>query len=106
MPAGAPEMPEGLSELEQATWRKLCAMLVPVGVVTQADGLAMLGLVDAVRAFDDARRGGDPVETRFARADYLRWLGKFGLTPADRTSVSGGGAGSAESKAAMYLRGQ
>jgi P27 family predicted phage terminase small subunit len=37
-PAGAPPMPEGLDAVAQAEWRSAVELLVPAGILTQADG--------------------------------------------------------------------
>lgn len=86
---GAPSIPDGLSEVEVKAWSEVCEHLAPSGVVTRADGLALRVLVDALSHFLAARESGDDKLRSLCRNDLLRVLGKFGLTPADRTSVSG-----------------
>lgn len=98
-------MPDGLSELEQRAWREVCGWLVPAGVMTVDNGMALLALVDALSALYQAREDGSPGQRSTARNDLLRACARFGLTPADRTNVGGASQAKDESKGRFFKHG-
>jgi P27 family predicted phage terminase small subunit len=109
---GIPKAPAHLSARARAAWKVLSERLDAIGVLTQADGLALEGLCEAYADLQQAReslaahggrvtyecttKSGDvmyrshPEVAMIADADrrVQTWLAKFGLTPADRSRVS------------------
>ena len=108
-----PSPPVYLSDKAKAAWGAASIILDRMGVLTEADGMALEGLCEAyadLRAARDAiaERGGSlsytsatrdggimhrayPEVAMLADADrrVSMWLAIFGLTPADRSRVSG-----------------
>jgi P27 family predicted phage terminase small subunit len=102
-----PRMPKHLDALAQKEWRRLCPMLERIGVLTEADGLALSILcVDASilqQAQESLGKTGllsktaktgmihqSPILNIIATTTdrVLRALREFGLTPASRTRIS------------------
>jgi P27 family predicted phage terminase small subunit len=96
----APPMPQALTRAAKAYWRLIMPHLLTMGVVTVADGAAMVALCECyaelVTARETLRTSGD-VELGFKLARQIdatdrrlkNWLNEFGLTPASRHRVSG-----------------
>lgn len=110
---GIPECPEHLPEAVKAAWPLIGGVLERMGVLTLSDALALEGLCSTYMELRTARAslqengGGSltyecvteggakmyrphPEVAMIADLDrrYQSWLGKFGLTPADRSKVS------------------
>ena len=108
--AKAPACPSHLDAKGKATWKKLCALLGGMGVLTEADGLALERLVDCYSDILECRklieRDGRTYTTldqnsntliknnpavnqlRAADSQFKSYLVEFGLTPAARTKVN------------------
>lgn len=107
-----PAPPAHLSIKAKTVWGEVSAVVYNMGVLTVADGMALEGLCEAYADLRSARaalqeRGALTYETvttsggvmfrahpevaMAADADrrFMNWLSKFGLTPADRSRVSG-----------------
>lgn len=109
---GVPDKPDNLSEFADEIWDEVVPVLLNMGTLTRFDRLALIGLCNAYSDLMTAREqlaesgGSLTYETRsnngypmfrprpevgmIAEADkrYMIWLGRFGLTPADRSRVS------------------
>lgn len=105
-----PSPPEHLSERARIAWGGIAVMLDRMGILTEADGLALEGLCETYAQLIEARkslrsqdatvyesvsdsgsiRRSQPEVTQIADLDrrFLMWLRTFGLTPADRSRVS------------------
>ena len=108
--AKAPTCPAHLSVKAKAVWRKLCTLLGKMGVMTEADGLALERLCDCYADILACRelieRDGRTYTTidqnsntliknnpavnqlRAADAQFKSYLVEFGLTPAARSKVT------------------
>ncbi len=108
--AKAPTCPAHLSVKAKAVWRKLCTLLGKMGVMTEADGLALERLCDCYADILACRelieRDGRTYTTidqnantliknnpavnqlRAADAQFKSYLVEFGLTPAARSKVN------------------
>ena len=108
--AKAPPCPAHLDANGKAAWKKLCALLGKMGVLTEADGLALERLCDCYSDILQCRelieRDGRTYTTtdqnsntliknnpavnqlRAADAQFKSYLVEFGLTPAARTKVN------------------
>lgn len=107
---GAPPMPEHLSKLAKAAWRRLVPILLSMKVLTVADGDALAGYCTSIEQWIlangaigkygiliaelDERTGTGNVKTNPAvrvRSDALRHMrsfeSEFGLTPASRSKL-------------------
>jgi P27 family predicted phage terminase small subunit len=111
-----PSCPEHLSTASKVTWGKLCVLLDRMGVLTEADGLALERLCDCHAEILECREliakhgrtyesirwiGGDesPIEQVLVKANpavamladadrrFKSYLVEFGLTPAARSKV-------------------
>jgi P27 family predicted phage terminase small subunit len=111
-PRGRPSPPVHISDKARTAWAYVTVILDQMGVLTDADALAVEGLceayadVQAARAALAARDGALTYETQtkaggrmvraypemamLADADrrLMAWMSRFGLTPADRSRVS------------------
>jgi P27 family predicted phage terminase small subunit len=111
-PRGRPSPPLHLSDKARAVWANVVDTLDQMGVLTDADALAVEGLceayadVQAARTALAARDGALTYETEtkvggrmvraypevaiLADADrrLMAWMSRFGLTPADRSRVA------------------
>lgn len=109
---GIPECPASLSLKAKDAWSKFAKLALDLGTLTVADGEALAGLCETYVELTEARRqlraGGAeytyvttnkdgnmmirprPEIAIIQDADrrYLNWLGRFGLTPADRSRVT------------------
>lgn len=106
-----PSPPDYLSDRAKTTWGAVAVLLDRMGVLTEADGLALEGLCEAHAELVAARaalaaRGGTTYESRteggaiifrpypevtqIADADrrFRGWLSSVGMTPADRSRIS------------------
>ncbi len=54
--AGAPEMPRGLRKAARRAWVHWCAILVPPGILTKADGPALAIACDAFADWEEAQK--------------------------------------------------
>jgi len=79
-PLGAP--PEHLNPHEIQVWREIEAM-IPARVATAADALALECLVKLTLQIRTEEK---PTAALFAQA--LTYMGRFGLTPADRAKMT------------------
>lgn len=128
-----PSPPSHLSDKAKTAWGEASVILDRMGVLTEADGVALEGLCEALADLRAARASlAEPVYHEYITADgatdtvkladagsltyitvgksgpmlrsrpevaiiadadrrFAMWLSKFGLTPADRSRVSGGG---------------
>lgn len=88
-PARIPAPPKHLLPDERSIWNELRRVLSPLGVVGETDMIAFRKLVHAVVCSDrlDAQEGADPKHVSAASNDALKWLTRFGLTPASRGTV-------------------
>jgi P27 family predicted phage terminase small subunit len=106
----APTCPAHLDAKGKAIWKKLCALLKAMGVLTEADGFALERLVACYVDIQECRelieRDGRTYETidqnsntliknnpavnqlRAADAQFKSYLVEFGLTPAARSKVT------------------
>ncbi|MDQ1077996.1 phage terminase small subunit P27 family [Pseudoroseomonas cervicalis] len=107
-----PAPPSHLSDKAREAWAAVSVLLDRMGVLTEADGMAVEGLCEAYADLYAARealsaRGGLTYETvsqtgavmhrpypevsMIADADrrFRMWLASVGLTPADRSKVAG-----------------
>lgn len=106
----APDAPAHLSERARQAWPKVVEILLGMGTLTVADGIALEALCECYADLVEARKslrsretttyeGGTadapiyrsyPEVAQIADADrrLQSWLAKFGLTPADRSKVS------------------
>lgn len=110
-----PTPPEHLSDRAKTAWGYVSALLERMGVLTEADGLALEGLCECYADRQECRkalreRGSRAYETEsvsgsvmhraypevamIADADrrFRMWLAAFGLSPADRSRVKSDGA--------------
>lgn len=113
---GAPDMPEYLDERQQAAWKYFVGVLAELGVLFRADAVALEALsctyaqvqqlYDALReqaaagddslTYETTSEKGPTVQRAKPEVQLLKelnaqlqgWLGRFGLTPADRGRVS------------------
>lgn len=109
-----PSPPAHLSDKAKTAWGEASVILDRIGVLTEADAIAMEGLCEAIADLRTARQalasyGGSltyetvtkdggkmhrayPEVAMVSDADrrLAMWLAKFGLTPADRSRVSSG----------------
>ena len=107
-----PSPPEHISAKARTAWGYVSSLLDRMGVLTESDGLALEGLCEAYadmlaarQALEDRGEGltyetttkiggrmirSFPEVAMAAEADrrLAYWLGRFGLTPADRSRVS------------------
>jgi phage terminase small subunit len=98
---GAPDMPRSLTPAAKLYWKQIMPHLLSMGVVSVADGAAMIALTECYSELVTARlalsANADP-EIGFKLARQIdatdrrlkNWLNEFGLTPASRHRVSGG----------------
>ncbi len=103
-PAGAPALPEGMPKVAQSEWRKAVELLVPSGILTQADGRVLesycRSIARARAAEEIVEREGLTVETQqgcqahpavgiarqaWEKAD--RYGEKLGLDPSSRARL-------------------
>lgn len=107
--AKAPPCPPHLDNDAKSVWKRLCALLKKMGVLTEADGLALERLCDCysdiLRCRELIERDGRTYTTidqnsntliknnpavnqlRAADAQFKSYLVEFGLTPAARSKV-------------------
>ena len=108
---GIPTAPAHLSAFAAAAWPHVSKVLDDMGVLSDADAIALEGLCEAYAELRRARAalqqlGSDTYETVGKDGNSMRraypevammqdadrrlqsWLSKFGLTPADRSRVS------------------
>jgi hypothetical protein len=78
-PLGEP--PAGLTADQLACWKEI-AEIAPPGVLTVVDRLAV---EEAARILTKIRQGSVTTEERRL---FLNYLGRFGMTPSDRSKVS------------------
>ena len=96
-PSGEPQMPAWLPERAQEFWRRHVPHLVRIGVATSVDEEALARMCvwhdesHKLLALDEHERDEKWIY-RFQAADKnLRdYLGKFGMTPVDRTKIEVG----------------
>lgn len=111
----APKPPAHLSAEAAEQWPRLVRLLMPLGVLTEADGDALAAYCAAYARWADAERHltedgvivksptGYPIQNPYlavankALEQMDRYLSKFGMTPADRTRVRVEAAGEAKS---------
>ena len=105
--AETPKAPPHLTGKEaKAEWRRITKILADVGVLSKIDGLALALYCDAHAAYVQAKReieqsgftvlthNGSPVQRpavavmHRCRADMLKLLAEFGMTPASRTKIT------------------
>lgn len=107
-PVGEPGMPPDLSAAEQAAWAECVRMLLPLGVLTESDGLALESLACAVVEYRELRQAVSLSKTtavtstqkevvdrlhplypmlQQTRKELRALWGCFGLDPLSRTSV-------------------
>jgi P27 family predicted phage terminase small subunit len=121
---GLPKAPVSLSNHARRLWPALCASLDRMGVLTEADGLALASLCEAYSDLQNARdalaaRGDITYETMTMTGVIHRaypevamigdadrrvrmWLAAFGMTPSDRVRVTVNGE-QQEEPTAKYL---
>jgi P27 family predicted phage terminase small subunit len=106
-PTGIPEMPKNLTKSGRKYWRDVIEQLQGMKTLSIADGFAIARLAEAMGDLHDARAALDerdgltyknekgailpwPENDLRDRADRRvhQWIGKLGLTPADRSRVS------------------
>lgn len=108
-----PSPPEHLSDRAKTAWGYVSALLERMGVLTEADGMALEGLCESYADVLTLRRSRDAREAptyetinqsggimhraypEFAMLEaadrrFCMWLSKFGLTAADRSRVTAG----------------
>lgn len=107
--AKAPPCPAHLDDDAKSVWKRLCTLLKKMGVLTEADGLALERLCDCysdiLRCRELIERDGRTYTTidqnsntliknnpavnqlRAADAQFKSYLVEFGLTPAARSKV-------------------
>jgi len=102
-----PKMPKHLDERAKKEWRRLCPMLGRLGVLTEADGLALANLCVDVSILQQAQESlaKTGLLSKTARTGMIhqspllniigvttdrvtRALREFGLTPASRTRIA------------------
>ena len=107
-PGGDPVMPEYLDGEEREAWEYHVSLLGPMRVLTVSDAAALAAMCRTYVELQKARRlvrdEGQTIEGQRgmtkhpavmiaadAEKRYFNWLGKFGLTPSDRSKVSARG---------------
>jgi hypothetical protein len=78
-PLGDP--PEGLTGDQLGCWKEIVTV-APAGVLRSSDRMAV---EEAARILTKIRQGGASTEERRL---FLNYLGRFGMTPSDRSKVS------------------
>ena len=81
---GLPKAPDWIGPIALEHWKELATVLDGLGVLTTGDGPALAVLCDAFERMQIEETG--TARSR-ARADYVRLLLEFGLTPASRSKV-------------------
>lgn len=108
---GIPEPPEHLSDRAKGTWSKVSKILLDMGILSSAHGLALEGLCESYADLVSARQalrergsvtyeGGSEKNGTIYRAypevamasdadrRFRSWLAAFGLTPSDQSRVN------------------
>lgn len=110
-----PKAPDHLDDAAKREWGRLAKLLMPLGVLTEADADALAAYSIVYARWADAERHltedgpvvksptGYPIQNPYlaiankALEQMDRYLSKFGMTPADRTRIrvdaAGGGDG-------------
>ena len=83
--AGVPECPAAFSKGQRAAWADLVRCVEPMGVVTTSDALGLERAAVALARVRSPR--GNPLAAAAAEKLVLQYLGRFGLTPADRAKL-------------------
>src|SRR5438128_12468305 len=84
--AGAPVCPTQLDAKAKALWKRIADQLAAMGLISQADGVALELLCDAYSQWREARKEGQSGAEPWKRVKSM--LAEFGLTPSSRSRLA------------------